>query len=107
MTRNNFTFIQMIAGADIFLDILDDKEQDKVSVYLSDKEFEGSTRLHYLRSGDPDGWEDGSGAWYELKAYQGIELHCPDMFPLEMWLCPVTQFVFGDYPPIIYFKKNE
>jgi len=45
-----------------------------------------------------EGPEIGEGAWYKLENYLGID------FRLQMWLCDVTKFVFGDFPRKIYFR---
>lgn len=37
------------------------------------------------------------GATYKVENIEG--------FNKEIWLCPVTLFVFGKYPDIIYFQK--
>lgn len=41
----------------------------------------------------------GEGAYYHMQSYMGLE------FNLDIWLCDVTKFVFGDFPKIIYFNK--
>jgi hypothetical protein len=87
----------MVAGSDTFLDILSQGE-DIVFVTLSDVEFDGCEVLQFLRLGSLEGFELGEGGWYFLNQYQGID-YC-----LEMWLCDVTKFVFGDLPNKIYFK---
>ena len=45
-----------------------------------------------------EGFELGEGAWYFLNEYQGVS------YSMEMWLCDVTKYVFGDFPNRIYFK---
>ena len=40
----------------------------------------------------------GEGSWYKLNTYMGID------YSLDMWLCDVTKFVFGDFPEVIYFS---
>jgi hypothetical protein len=41
--------------------------------------------------------EDEFGAWYKL--------HSDDqLFNFEVWLCPVTLFVFGHYPEKLYIS---
>ena len=91
--------LEMVAGADIFLEILA-QDEPEVYVTLSDEEFEGSEILEMKYLGTTEGWEMGSGAWYKLISYMGME------FILDMWLCDVTKFVFGSFPKNIYFCKN-
>jgi hypothetical protein len=87
--------LQMVMGADAFLDILCQGEWD-VWITLSDESMDSpeskADELHLLREG-----EDEGGGYYVLKSYRGIE------FNLEMWLCDVTKFVFGKMPKTIYF----
>jgi len=91
--------LEMISGADTFLDILSEGESEVYAI-LSDEEFENSDLLEIKQYGRLEGWELGEGAWYTMPEYRGIEY--PDF---EMWLCDVTKFVFGDFPEIIYFSK--
>lgn len=90
--------LQMVCGADTWLDILCQGEWD-VWLLISDEPFDGAEKLFMLGEGRLEGPELGEGAWYEAKTYIGLE------YNLEMWLCDVTQFVFGNFPKIIYYKK--
>ena len=90
--------LQMVAGADHFLDILSEGD-DEVWVQLWTKKFIGADVLTFIRPGDLEGMEMGTGAWYTLKSYRGIP------YDLTMWLCDVTKFVFKEFPKEIYFKK--
>ena len=89
--------LEMVMGADSFLEILSQGENE-VYVTLSDKEFETAEKLELIDLGRIEGVELGSGAWYSLKEYLNIP------YDMEMWLCDVTKFVFGDFPKVIYFK---
>ncbi len=89
--------LQMVAGADLFLDILA-QGQNTVDVILSDTYFNNCEVLEMKYLGRIECWELGEGAWYELKTYMGIE------YRLDMWLCDVTKFVFKDFPRKIFFK---
>lgn len=92
--------LQMVRGADTFLDILSQGE-DSVYVTLSKNQFEGSDTLHYECQGLLEGPEYGEGAWYFLNEFRGIP------YSLRLWLCDVTKFVFNEYPVKIYFKANS
>jgi hypothetical protein len=87
--------LQMVMGADTFLDILCEGEWD-VWITLSDKPMDRNgyeaEQLNLIREDELIG-----GGHYLLKTYRGIE------FNLEMWLCDVTKFVFGNLPKTIYF----
>jgi len=81
--------LEMILGADTFLEILS-KMTHEVHVTFSDEPFEG-----YLYELDKTA-EDELGAEYLVLS--------PLIYPLEVWLCPVTQFVFGRFPDKIYLR---
>lgn len=87
--------LAMVAGADTFLDILAQGE-DKVILSLSTEyENEGQEKLERIRL-----HELGiNGADYIIRDYMGIP------YNHEMWLCPVTLWVFGGkYPKTIFFQ---
>lgn len=90
--------LQMVAGADLFLEILSQGEGE-VDVILTATDFPGANRLLLKKMGEIESWELGEGAWYKLEDYFDLDL--------TMWLCPVTEFVFGEYPTTIYFCKLE
>jgi hypothetical protein len=92
--------LQMVAGADTFLDILSEGEAE-VFVLMSNEHFDQASFLEMKSLGRIEGWEIGEGAWYKLISYAGIEF--PD---LDMWLCDVTKFVFGNFPKRIYFSVS-
>ncbi len=90
--------LEMVAGADLFLEILSDGEQT-VNVVLSTVPFEGADILEFQTLGNLESWELGEGAWYKMVSYVGID------YELKLWLCDVTKFVFGGFPNKIYFQK--
>lgn len=92
--------LQMVMGADTFLDILAQGETE-VFVTLSRTPFNGSYTLHYQYRGRLEGPEYGEGAWYFLNEYMGIPMSH------QLWLCDVTKFVFGDFPVKIYFATSS
>jgi hypothetical protein len=90
--------LEMVAGADLFLEILSEGEQT-VNVILSTVPFEGADILEFQTLGNLESWELGEGAWYKMVSYMGID------YELKLWLCDVTKFVFGGFPNKIYFQK--
>jgi hypothetical protein len=89
--------LQMVMGADTFLEILCEGEWN-VWLTLSTEPFDGCNTLELLHYGiEPSEVDVEEGAWYKLTSYRGIE------FDLDMWLCEVTRFVFGNLPQKIYF----
>lgn len=86
--------LQMVAGADSMLDLFSN-DSEEVTLTISTEKFEGSEVLRMISLAD----DIGEGAYYNMEAYMGHELN------LEMWLCGVTQWVFGYYPDVIYVSK--
>ena len=83
--------LEMVLGADTMLDILAQGEGE-VSLIISTQPFEGADDLVFESMGD-------GGAWYSVDMLKGISY--PDF---EIWLCHVTEFVFGEFPKILYIK---
>lgn len=81
--------LEMVLGADNFLDILSNNDNE-VTVTFSTEPFEG-----YLYELDKKE-EDENGATYIVLS--------PLIYPLEMWLCPVTTFIFEEYPNKFYVR---
>lgn len=81
--------LEMVLGADTMLDILAQGEGE-IDVTLSEEKVPCKMRLTKKT-------EDELGAWYKL--------HSDDqLFNFEVWLCPVTIFVFGYYPEKLYIS---
>lgn len=89
--------LELVMGADTFLEILSQGENE-IHVIMSTEYFEGANTLQFTQLGRLEGPELGEGSWYHLKEYNGIN------YNLNMWLCHVTTFVFGEYPDKIYYK---
>jgi hypothetical protein len=85
--------LQMVAGADTWLDLLCQGEWD-VWMTISNEKFDGAEKLIMIEEADAE----VGGAYYIAETYQSLE------YNLKMWLCDVTKFVFGDFPPVIYYK---
>lgn len=76
--------LQMILGADMLLDVLSNENPD-VTVRFTNYKFDGCHSLVHL-----------GGGYYENDAWHG---------PSIVWLCDVTEFIFGEYPDIIYYRR--
>lgn len=89
--------LEMVEGADKMLDKIAGPGRREVFLTMSLKPFThdedgmGSYPLVKIKDTPEIG-----GARYLLKEWYGEELN------LEMWLCHVTEFVFGSLPEIIY-----
>jgi hypothetical protein len=96
--------LMMVGGSDTYLDRLSNNTGE-VTVSFSDVDFEGSTdTLYRTKLGHDDMYLDSVGhARVDGGAYYKsiIDGH-------ELWLCPVTKYVFqADYPQRIYIKKEK
>lgn len=95
--------LMMVDGADSFLDILS-QEGNAVTLKLSTQQFIGyHTLMKKSRGGlnlqllDQLGHAPVEyGAYYKVLSLNGSP------YDHELWLCPVTEFVFGNYPEEIY-----
>lgn len=87
--------LQMVEGADKWLDLLSNGANN-IAVYMSDSHFATAEILTLLHVREPN---LGGGGNYYLETYQGKKVG------LKLWLCEVTEFVFGSIPQRIYFKK--
>lgn len=84
--------LQMVGGADDWLDIISGGE-GHITLDLLDKGFPGSyTLIRELELPE-------SGAIYNIGIYKGV-----DYSHKNIWLCPVTVFVFGEYPKTIHYR---
>jgi hypothetical protein len=88
--------LEMVEGADIMLDYVGQGARE-VELQLAEEPFENATPLQLIE----DYRDHVGGGIYLLGRYNGEELN------QKMWLCGVTEFVFGKLPEVIYFKKVE
>ena len=86
--------LQMVDGADTMLDILAEG-CDEVSLSISSETFADANLVELIEKCDPF----IGGGNYVLRNYNGQTIN------QQMWLCQVTEFVFGDIPERIYVKK--
>jgi hypothetical protein len=75
--------LEMVLGANDMLDVLA-RGDDWVDVMISTEEFEESQCLTLIGDG----------------VYENSHIYGPP----TVWLCSVTEFVFGNYPPKIYYR---
>ena len=86
--------LQMVDGADEMLEMMAAGEGD-VEIQISTEPFPGADLLEMSEKCDPY----IGGAYYLLKHYEGQAIN------QRMWLCQVTEFVFGVLPERIYIKR--
>ncbi len=95
--------LMMVDGADTFLDLLSGNTS-KVTLKISPEPFKGQqTWMKKFRKGLNQQLLElighapvDYGAYYQVK-----ELHGKP-HDHQLWLCPVTEYVFGSYPDEIY-----
>jgi len=88
--------LQMVDGADKMLDIIAGQESE-VSLRISKDYFEGADMLTLTEKCDPH----IGGGYYYMGQYAKEEVK------RTMWLCQVTEFVFGNLPTQIFIKKEQ
>lgn len=88
--------LQMVDGADTMLDMMAENSTS-VSLQISTQYFEGSDLLDLIETCDPL----IGGGYYTMWTYEGREIN------KTMWLCEVTEFVFGHLPDKIYVKRER
>ena len=92
----NFGDLQMIDGADTMLDIMAGAE-NSVVLYVARESFSGADVLILTEKCDPY----IGGGNYILKKFGGKQIN------KTIWLCQVTEFVFGDIPEQIFIKRQK
>ena len=100
------TNLMMVDGSDTFLDYISNN-QGKATLKLSTETFEGSEAvLNKIRIGMNRGLLDNIGhAIVDYGAYYLVEKFKENILNHQLWLCPVTEYVFeGSYPEKIYIK---
>jgi hypothetical protein len=98
--------LMMVDGADTFLDVISNN-QNKTTLKISTSQFDDTdTVLHKIGLGLNQELLDfighakvNYGAYYKVDQFKGALINH------QLWLCPVTEYVFeGSYPETIYIK---
>lgn len=104
-TKNN---LLMVDGADTFLDLLS-KNGKEVTLDISEVEFVSyQAKLSKISWGKNQALLDNVGhepveygAYYEVSELDGKS------FSHRLWLCPVTEYVFGRYPKEMWVRETD
>jgi hypothetical protein len=88
--------LQMVDGADKMLDMMAENN-DAVLISIDRNVFDGADLLELTERCDPY----IGGGYYLMKEYEG------NLINRTMWLCGVTEFVFGDLPQKIFVKREK
>ncbi|MCG2615917.1 hypothetical protein LZZ85_16595 [Terrimonas sp. NA20] len=86
--------LQMVEGADVMLDIIAEG-RDKVILDIDLHALPGSTTLLLVEKCDPY----IGGGFYLLEEWNGKKVG------MKMWLCEVTEWLFGHLPAAIHIKE--
>lgn len=80
--------LEMVSGADAWLEYLS-SGNDNVFLELSEQPLQEKLNLYS---------KDEFGATYIAHSFREEDINH------TLWLCPVTLFVFGKYPDVIYYR---
>lgn len=100
--------LMMVDGADTFLDLLSNYG-NKITLKLSRESFLGyHSKIVKIKKGmNIDLLQLIGHAPVDYGAYyQAVELQ-GQPFNHQLWLCPVTEYVFGEYPDVIFFSISK
>lgn len=86
--------LQMVEGADKMLDLISEGKNE-VTLFIDRASFPGADELTLTERCDPF----VGGGYYLLKIFEGKEIN------QNMWLCAVTEYVFGDLPAQLFIKR--
>lgn len=86
--------LQMVEGADTMLDMMSEK-LSSVSLTISREYFDDADLLELKVRCEPE----VGGGYYMMAGFEGKKTD------LLMWLCGVTEYVFGELPERIYVKR--
>lgn len=86
--------LAMVAGADTMLDIMAEGKNE-VHIQLDTNPFDSADLLELVEVCEPA----MGGGYYVLHSYNGESIRH------RMWLCAVTNFVFGYLPEKIFVKR--
>ena len=97
--------LMMVDGADTFLDLL--TKHNRITLQVSTQNFKGSTaKIKKIKRGmNVELLREIGHAPVDYGAYyEAVELHGKP-FQHQLWLCPVTEYVFGAYPEEIFIQS--
>jgi len=88
--------LQMVEGADVMLDIIA-AGRDAVLLDIDLLPFPGSVSLTLTEKCDPY----IGGGYYLMQEWNGKKIN------QTMWLCAVTEWLFGNLPATIFIGENK
>lgn len=93
----HYADLEMVLGADVMCDMIDTLDIGYITVTVSDKPIDSKFgTIEYIldfvnSTTDSTGEQDGAN--YRLRE-----------FKLDVWLCNVTKYVFGEFPATFYIR---
>ena len=95
--------LMMVDGADTFLDLLA-KGNTRITLQISSQPFKGwQTKMHKIKIGLNSSLLQLIGhAPVDYGAYYKVTQMNGEAYNHQLWLCPVTEYVFGNYPQEIF-----
>ena len=88
--------LQMVDGADKMLDLMAGNN-NSVNVSISEEPFDDADKVVLIEKCDPY----IGGGYYFMKTYE------EQAIDRTMWLCQVTEFVFGKLPEQIFVRREK
>lgn len=94
--EGHYSDLEMVLGADVMCDMIDTFDTGYITATVSDesKESNFATKeyvLDFVNSTVSNGEQDGAN--YRLREWK-----------LDVWLCNVTKYVFGEFPTTFYIR---
>lgn len=95
--------LMMVDGADTFLDLFA-KGNTRITLQISSQPFQGwQTKMHKIKIGLNSSLLQLIGhAPVDYGAYYKVTQMNGEAYNHQLWLCPVTEYVFGNYPQEIF-----
>lgn len=92
----HYSELEMVLGADVMCDMIDTHDIGYITVIVDTEPSENhftarEYTLDFVNSTTSNGEQDGAN--YRMRE-----------FKLDVWLCNVTKYVFGEFPATIYIR---
>ena len=92
----HYSDLEMVLGADVMCDMIDTHDIGYITVIVDTEPSENhftarEYTLDFVNSTTSNGEQDGAN--YRMREYK-----------LDVWLCNVTKYVFGEFPATFYIR---
>ena len=94
--EGHYSELEMVLGADVMCDMIDTFDTGYITATISTEPKESNFTikeyvLDFVNSTVSNGEQDGAN--YRLREWK-----------LDVWLCNVTKYIFGEFPATIYVR---